>query len=314
MSDDRPQKPRRRKGGPRPAPQPGPGWTFLGRWRWLPLALWPVLRRLFRRVVGGDLLNHAAELAYYFLFALFPLLLALTSLLGYLTLLSEELRLSLFSYIGEVSPSPQVTELLRRTVQEITDQRGGIKLSLGLVGALWVVSAAVVALGRAVNRALDRTDPRGPGRRHLSALLLTVVGPLLTTFSLLLVISGGILGAILAGLLDQGNAFAALWNGLQRPVALLFLWLAFDLLYNYSAGLPKTLRAWFTPGAALAVALWVAASHGFRLYLESFGAYSRIYGSLGVVIVLLSWLYLGGVAVLLGIEVNAELASRSGAG
>jgi membrane protein len=278
-------------------------WTRAGlSWREL-------LLRIYRQIFEDALLGHCAELAYYFLFSIFPLLLFLTTLLGYLAQASDEVRVNLFTYIARISPSVDVTRLLSDTLAEIAAGRGKTKLSLGLFGALWVASNGMSAVGGTLNSAYGFRETRRWWKRRLIALLLTVVFAALLVSALVVMIAGGVIGEALARRVGLGPLFAVLWRLLQWPLIFVFLVISFEIVYNYAPNVGKhARREWWTPGAITGVVLWLGASYGLRLYLVYVHTYSRAYGGLGGVILLLVWFYLTGFAILMGGEVNSEIA------
>lgn len=267
-----------------------------------------VARRVATASWRDDVLSRAAELAYWFLFSTFPLLLFLVALFGYVLEGSDELRRTLFRYIAQVSPSPDVTDLLRTTLEEVLERRGGAKLSIGLAAALWVASTGIVAIGKSLNVACNLEETRSWWRMRASALLLTIAFAGLIVTALVLVLYGGQIGSMVDARMAWGSFSATTWSFLQWPFVLFFVLLAFEVIYNFAPNLQRCDRVWLTPGAVVAMALWIGASLGFRVYLTQFAYYSKTYGSLGVVIILLLWFYLAGIAILLGGEVNSELA------
>ncbi len=270
-----------------------------------------VLRRTAVSSWDDDVVGEAAELAYWFLFATFPLLLFLMALFGYVVEGSDELRRTLFRYIAQVSPSPDVTDLLRGTLEEVLERRGGAKLSLGLAVALWVASTGMMAVGKALNVACNLEETRGWWRQRVSALGLTIVFAGLTVSALVLVLYGVQIGEILDVRMGWGNLSATAWSFLHWPFVALFVLLAFEVIYNFAPNLHRGERVWLTPGAFVGMLLWIGASLGFRVYLTQFAYYSKTYGSLGVVIILLLWFYLAGIAILLGGEVNSACAAAA---
>ena len=263
-----------------------------------------------RQIWQDELLGRCAELAYFFLFSIFPLLLFLTTLLGYAAGASDELRKNLFLYLAEVSPSVEVFDLLVGTLTEITRERTGVKLWLSLLVTIWVASNGMLAVARTLNHAcgLKETRPlwKRRGHRHRAHLQLGRAHRL---------------GALPHPL--RRHHRQALWPSasasappspslgivLQWPLVLVFLVIGFEMVYNYAPNLGDSpARQWGTPGAITGVALWLLASFGLRLYLSYFGAFSTAYGSLGAVIVLLLWFYLTAFAILMGGEVNSEIA------
>ena len=271
-----------------------------------------LIRRIVVQVNEDQIFGHCAGLAYYFLFALFPLLLFLTTLLGYLAEANAELRVNLFSYLSRISPSQDIIHLLAGTLAEITQAKGGAKLSIGLLVALWAASNGMLAIGNTLNIACGLKETRPWWKRRIVAVVLTVVFSVLVVSALAMMILGGIIGETLAQRVGLGTVFAVAWNVLQWPLALLFLFLSCEMVYNYAPNLGELPRRWGTPGAVTAVVLWLGASWGYRFYLGYFHAYSKTYGSLGAVILLLVWFYLTGFALLVGGEVNSEIARAQG--
>src|SRR5262249_5430370 len=151
-----------------------------------------------------------AELAYYFLFSIFPLLLFLTTLLGYIAEASDEVRVNLFTYIARISPSVDVTQLLADTLQEIAAGPGQTQLSLGLAGAVWVASNGMSAVGGTLNSAYGFRETRRWWRRRAIAVALTVAFAALLVSALAVMIAGGTIGETLAQRFGFGSLYAQL--------------------------------------------------------------------------------------------------------
>lgn len=264
--------------------------------------------RLWRQIWEDEILGRCAELAYFFLFSIFPLLLFLTTLLGYLAEASAELRWNLFQYIARLSPSRDVTALLNNTLNEITGARTGAKLYLSLIAAVWVASNGMLAVSRTLNTACGFKETRPWWKRRIMAIVLTVTVAILIICALVLFFYGGAIGKAIAERLGIGDAFAVTWGIVQWLLVLVFVVIGFEMVYNYAPNLGDSPnRQWGTPGAVTGVALWLLASLGLRLYLSYFYAYTKAYGSLGAVILLLVWFYLSAFALLMGGEVNSEI-------
>lgn len=280
-------------------------------WRFGGLSPWRLFTRVARQASRDDLIGRSAELAYFFLFSIFPLLLFLTTLLGYLAQENWGLRRELFLWVGNVSPSSDVTSLLRDTLREITDARGSTKLGVGLVLALVLASNGMEAVGRSLNVACGLNESRPWWWRRAISLGLVIVFGLLTVLALLLVFFGAWITEWLGELFGFGPEMIVVWHWAQWTLVLLFVVLAFDLVYNFAPNLARRHRVWLTPGSCVAVALWLVVSFGLRGYLAEFGVFTRTYGSLGAVIVLLLWFYLTAAALLVGGEVNSEISLAS---
>jgi membrane protein len=268
-------------------------WTRAGlTWRQLGLRLW-------RQLWEDEVLGRCAELSYFFLFSVFPLLLFLTTLLGYLAGKNEGLRWNLFWLIARISPSADVTALLNKTLDEIATARGGGKLYLSLLAAVWVASNGMIAVSRTLNRACGLRETRPWWARRLVAMGLTVAFAALIIGALGLIFYGGEIADALAEHLEIGPYLVALWHLARWLLVSCFLFLSFETVYNYgpNVGGNKN-RHWITPGAVT----------GFRYYLFYFSSYTKAYGSVGAVILLLVWFYLTAFSVIMGGEVNSEIA------
>lgn len=255
-----------------------------------------------------DIFGGAAQLSYYFLLALFPLLLFLITLLGYFAETGSELRTNLIIYLATVMPPSAIT-LVHSTLDEIGKARGAGKLSLGILAALWAASNGMGAISDTLNRAYGVRERRAWWKVRLVAVALTISVSILIVVALAIVMFGGQIGERVANHFGYGEIFTVVWKILQWPIALFFLLLTFDLIYSFAPDVRRRKRRWWTLGSVAAVVLWLLVSFGFRLYLHFFNSYSVTYGSLGAVIVLMLWFYFTGLAILIGGEINSELES-----
>jgi len=265
--------------------------------------------RLLHQIWEDEVLGRCAELAYVFLFSVFPMLLFLTTLLGYLAEANPALRGNLFSFVAGISPSRDVTALLHNTLTEISAARTGTKLYLSLAAAVWVASNGMLAVSRTLNTACGLKETRRWWWRRIVAIVLTLMFSVLIVCALGLIFYGTTIGEKVAATFGVGPLFALVWHLCQWPLLLVFVLLSFEMVYNYAPNLGKSPnRQWGTPGAVTGVALWLLASFGLRLYLTYRHAFTTAYGSLGAVILLLVWFYLTAFAILMGGEVNSEIA------
>jgi len=267
-------------------------------------------RRVWNEIYEGDLLTRAAALSYYFLLALFPLLLFLIAMLGYFAEAGTELRRDMLRYLSTVVPRSAST-LIRNTVDEITQNTGGGKLSFGLLAALWAASYGMGAISETLNSAYGVRESRPWWKVKLTAIALTIVIAVLTIAALTLVLYGGDIGEALAIRLGLGEVFTMAWKILQWPIVLAFVLFAFALIYFFAPDIHEQRWYWITPGSLVGVGLWLLVSFIFRLYLRYFDNYSVTYGSLGAVIILMLWFYLTGSAILIGGGVNAEIENAA---
>lgn len=262
--------------------------------------------RLWTRLNDHDIFGRAAQLSYYFLLAVFPLLLFLMTLLGYFAQAGSELRHKLLSYLATIMPSSAVT-LVHTTLEEISAARGGGKLSLGILAALWAASNGMGAISDTLNVAYAVKEDRPWWRVRLVAIFLTIMVAIFIVLALSIVFYGGQIGNRLALHLGFGAAFTITWRILQWPIALFFLLITFDLIYYFGPNVKSAKRRLWTAGSATAVVLWLLVSFAFKFYLHFFNSYSVTYGSLGALIVLMLWFYFTGLAILIGGEINSEL-------
>jgi len=283
-------------------------WRLGGlNWRILARATW-------HELYAGNLLTHAAALSFYFLFALFPLLIFLVTLLGFFVDRGSALRTSLFVYLRRVVPSSAFL-LINTTLDEIATVADGAKLWLGLATALWFASLGIAALSDSLNAMYGVRESRRWWRVRASAVGLTAALSVLILGALSLIVYGGEIGAAMANYFDQGTLFAAAWAIVQVPLAVVFVLFAFAMIYYFAPDLYDQKWYWITPGSLVGVALWLIVSAVLRVYLRYADSYSVTYGSLGGVIILMLWFYVTGVAILIGGKMNAEIenaAARAG--
>ena len=265
-------------------------------------------KRVAQRIIDDDIFGRAAQLSYYFLLALFPLLLVLINILGYMAQQGTEFREQLLTYLAALMPRSAIV-LVRTTLNEISEASGTGKLSFGLLAALWAASNGMGAISDTLNTAYNVRERRPWWKVRIISVCLTIALAILILASLAIVLYGGTIGEALAARYGFGEVFMIVWKIVQWPIALAFVLTTFNLIYNFAPDLSGE-RSWMTPGAFVGVGLWLIVSFGFRAYLSFFDSYSVTYGSLGAVIVLMLWFYLTGVAILIGGEVNSELGRR----
>ena len=272
--------------------------AFLGGLRVTELA-----KRVVQEVREDNCLGQAAQLAYYLIFAVFPFLLFLATLLGYLPI--PHLMDRILESLAQLLPREAVTLLQENIRQLVTDQKGGL-LSFGILAALWTSSGAVTAIMDALNRAYDVEEGRPFWKVRGTAILLTMGLSLFILLSMVLLIFGPQLGSWIAAQVGLGSAFEVAWNILRWPVIVGLLIVAMASVYYVAPDVEQRWK-WITPGSIFAVLGTIALSLGFSFYVNNFGSYNKTYGTIGAVIVFLTWLYLTGLMILVGGEINAEI-------
>jgi membrane protein len=264
---------------------------------------WELIKRTAKETYEDDCLGLAAQLAYYFILALFPALLFLLALASFFPI--DRVTDEVMRGLATVAP-PDVVKLITEQMQRIANSEQGGLLTLGILGALWSSSSALVGLISALNTAYDITDSRPWWKVRLLAMGLTVALAIFLLISSTLVIAGPEIAGTIADTFGLGAIFTWTWNILQWPFALMLVITALALVYYYGPDITQR-WVWFSPGAALATLLWLGISLGFRAYLQYAGDYNATYGTIGGVIIMLLWLYLSGFAILVGAEMNSEI-------
>ncbi len=265
---------------------------------------WKVFgQRIWEESLKDDIVGRAAQLAYYFLLALFPALLFLTALIGLFPL--QETIPELMLNLRTVLPADALS-LLEKYLDNVVKGSSGDILSLGLLGALWASSSGVTAIMESLNVVYSATETRPYWKVRLIAALLTIGLAGFIIASTTLVLYGARIGEWIADFVGMGWLFVIAWNVLQWPVAVFLMLFALAVIYYVCPDVEHDWR-WVTPGSVCAVSLWLGVSLGFKAYVENFSNYNAAYGSIAGVIVLMLWLYLTGVVMLLGGEINARI-------
>ena len=269
-------------------------------------------KRTFHSFNEDNLLSRAAELGYYFLFALFPTLLSASAIFG-LVVRSGDLYVKLLNYLSLVVPHDAFQMVLDTFNQTTTHSSGG-KLIFGLAAALWSASVGFSAIQDTLNLVYKVKETRPYWKVKGAAILVTLVLSLLV----LLMLSSQLLGTVLSHLVRAHVHYPHLGLGLGIAVHILFdvvtaalLVLIFAVIYYFAPDVPKKHWRWFTPGAAMGILGWFLASVALRIYLHYFNSYSITYGSLGAVIILLTWFYVTGLMLLIGAEINSEIEAAA---
>lgn len=281
-------------------------------WKQGGLPLGQLSRNVFEQFVANNIFGRAAELAFYFLFALFPLIFLMMTSFGLFISHHIELQDGLLYHFADFLP-PTAFQLLRTVAAETVTHATQGKLTFAIVSALWCVSSCVNSMISALNATHHVRDTRPWLKVQLIALGLSLLISILLLAALLILLAGNrFVDFLWAG--PRSHPIAVLvCKVIQWPAAIFFVTFSCSLIYHYGPDLKKRRRwHWLTPGAAVGVLAWLAALLGFRTYLHWFNSYSVSYGSLGAVMILLLWLYVSGLACLIGAEINAEIERSRG--
>jgi membrane protein len=273
----------------------------------VPLSWMELAKRTWSEISADDLLNLAAQQAYYFFFALFPALLTLISIASFFPI--HNLVGQTVTLLGRFVP-PDVLTVITDQITKISQSNHGGILTFAFLLTVWSSSGAMVSIISTLNAAYDITEARPLWKVRVIAIALTVGIALFILVSIALVLAGPTVAEHLANTLRLGPVFKWTWWVLQWPVVFVLVVSGIGLVYYFAPDAEQD-WIWITPGSVFATILWVLTSLGLKLYIGYFGDYNETYGTLGTFIVLLTWFYLSGLAILIGAEVNAEIEHAS---
>jgi len=264
-------------------------------------------KKLHGKADETDLFNRAAQVAFYFSFAFFPLLLFLMTLFGIVLDKTDTLQGELYRYLAQVMPA-SAYQLVRTTMDEIIANSSGGKLTIGLVATLWSASAGIDSLRSAMNSVYEVDETSPWWKLKLQSLLFTFLFILLIGVALTVITAGVKLAETAAG-----DSDIVKWTVVGAQWIFLFCVLLFTTaaIYNWLPSFEKFRWVWVSPGALVAIILWLILTAGFKTYLHYFNSYNKAYGSLGAVIILMLWMYLTGLAILSGGTINSVLTEMS---
>lgn len=259
------------------------------------------IKNLACRFNDDDVLALASQLAYSLIFSFFPFLIFLMTLVGYSPISSGEVLIGL----NKILPT-NLLELIHNTVVEVVDGRNSKLLSLSLLLTVWSASSGFNAVIKGLNKAYDESEDRSIFKVQLISILCTFGLTFIIMLTMLLLVFGQVLWVYLSKRLGLSFMFNKVWNIVRYTVMFLTTIFIFAALYHYT---PSRRLTWkeVMPGAAFSAAGLVGVSLGFAFYVNNFANYSRFYGSIGAVIMLLTWLFLLSIVIIMGGELNATL-------
>lgn len=268
-----------------------------------------LIKRTISDFMADDMMTYASALAYRALFSLFPFLLFLIAMLSFLHLENffEWLR-------GQAAMAlpPEALDQVNPVIDQLQQDRSGL-LSLGVLVALWSASFGIQALMNAMNKAYDVEESRPFWKVFILSILYTVGVAILLLMAAALMILGPQMMELLANLIGMGDLVVTIWSWVRWPVAVLLMMTVVAWLYYVCPDVQQDFR-FITPGSILAVIVWIIASLGFGFYVQNFGDYDAVYGSIGAIIVLLLYFYLSAAVLLFGAEMNAVIEHASSEG
>jgi membrane protein len=264
-----------------------------------------LLRKLWHRSKEDDIPGLSAQLAYFFLLSLFPLLIVIFTLIPYFPIPQQDV----LGTIREFAP-PDTMNLIERTVNDIMNNRNGGLLSIGIIGTIWSASNGINAIVRAFNKAYNVAESRSFIVSRGMAMLLTIGMIFVFIVALVLPIFGREIGLFLFSQLGFTEEFLQVWNMLRLFVSAIILFLIFTGLYWIAPNIKLRCRS-AIPGAVFATIGWILSSFGLSFYVGNITNYSLTYGSIGAIIVLMIWLYISAFIIILGGEINAYYSEKN---
>ncbi|MGC0327571.1 YihY family inner membrane protein [Streptomyces sp. SAI-170] len=275
----------------------------------LPRGSWTaVLKGTLKEFKRDELTDRSAALTYYGILALFPALLALISLLG---VLGRSTTQEVLDNIQKLAPGA-AQDVLRNAVQQMQGKAGigSVMAIVGLLLAIWAASGYVAAFIRSANAVYDIPEGRPVWKVLPVRVGVTVVLMVLAVISAVIVVFTGALAKQVGSTLGVGDTALTVWSIAKWPVLVVLVTVMIALLYWATPNAKIRGFRWITPGSFLALLIWMVASAGFALYVANFASYNKTYGTFAGVIIFLVWLWITNLAILLGLEFDAELARR----
>jgi membrane protein len=273
----------------------------------IPISWYELGKRTVNETIEDDVTGLAAQLAYYFFLALFPALLFLVALASYFPV--QDLMNQVTGALARFAPG-EVLTIVKDQLGKIAGSQNGGLLTIGFVGTIWSTSSAISGVIDTLNHAYEIPESRPWWKVKLISIGLTLAVGLFILISFALVVAGPKMAEPLANWIGLGHAFAVFWRIIQWPIVFLLVVTGIGMIYYFGPDAEQHWE-WITPGSLAATVLWILGSLGFRFYVVAFGNFNATYGTIGGVIVAMLWLYISGLAILVGAELNAEIENAS---
>jgi membrane protein len=267
-------------------------------------------RDLNHEISEDNVFNGAAALGFYLTLAIFPALILMMTLIPYLPI--DRVDEAIMDMLGQALP-PEAHEMVAGVVQEVTANRRGGLLSFGLLATLWAASSGMHAIMQQLNITYGVKEERNFIRARGTALILSILFILLMIGAFSLIVLGGVIQDWLQSRFGFGDAVLLLFAAIRWVLIVLALLIGFAMIYRYAPNVEQKFK-FISAGSVLGVALLIVASLGFAFYTSNFGDYGATYGSLGAMIILMLWLYIAGLVILVGSEINVLIEHYSAEG
>lgn len=270
-----------------------------------------IMKRTFKSFLEDNLLSRAAELGYYFLFALFPTLVFVSSVLGLVMRKANVLYAQLLHYFALVVPQ-SAYDMVVQNFNSMTAASSSGKVGFGIAAALWSASVGFAAIQDTLNNVYKVKETRPYWKARGGAILVTALLAIIVSATLAVLFAADFAVELIRAHVRERYLEITAQVGVRSLAwiaTLGLLILLFATIYYFAPDVKAKCWRWLTPGAAIGIACWIVASLGLRIYLHFSTSYSATYGTLGAVIILLTWFYITGLTLLLGAEINSEIAA-----
>ncbi|MCI0664340.1 MAG: YihY/virulence factor BrkB family protein [Acidobacteria bacterium] len=280
----------------RPGQLPVTSSPVRGQWKAVAVRIW-------NKIFEDEIFGRAAQLAYYWLFSIFPFLILLTSLISDAPVPKDTERLL---YELRRTIPREAYDLVYQTFHDMTGQEGHGFLSFSFLLVIWAASTGMSAVISSLNKTFEVQNSRSWWMERILAILLTLGLAIFITAALILMFFDKYIYDFLLKQYGDSSIFPTIWSLAQWPVTIFLVLFAVEMVYYFA---PNIKQKWelFTPGAIFALICWLVISYGFRYYVTNFANYNFLYGALGGLMVLMIWLYLMGVAILSGGVINSVM-------
>ncbi|MBU3136920.1 YihY/virulence factor BrkB family protein [Clostridium gasigenes] len=256
------------------------------------------------KINNDDIFALASQLAYYLILAFFPFLIFLMTVIGASSLNSIEI----LDGLRAILPS-SVFDLVASIIREVVDNQYSGLLGISIVLTIWAASSGFRAVIKGVNKAHDIKETRSFIKRSIIAIIFTFALTLVIVLTLAMLVFGDLIGGYILTIVPFYKAMTIVWNILRYVIVVCMMIGIFASIYRFTPA--KKIR-WkqVLPGAIVSTIGWIVVSRGFSFYINNFSNYSRLYGSLGAVFVLMTWLYITSMILIVGAEINSVLILR----
>ena len=256
------------------------------------------------KIRDDDIFALAAQLAYYLILSFFPFLIFLLTLIGFSNLDSMEVLGALRAMLPT-----SAFELIYSVIIEVIEKQNTGLLGASLLLVIWSASSAFRAVIKGINKAYGLNENRSFIKRAFIAIICTFALAFVILLTLVMLVFGGLIGDLLASYLPFPTVVYRVWNFLRYVLVVFMMILIFASIYRYT---PSKMLRWreVIPGAIACTIGWLVVSLGFSFYINNFSNYSKIYGGLGAVIILITWLYLTSIILIIGGEINSLIVIR----